>query len=232
MDSARVAGSLEEREGVGLQQACLLDESLLAEITQRRPFFQGRLVAVQGQPSEGLCIIGKGQLLLSRANDTGEDYALFLLGPGELFGAGALLPEGQWLATVRGVTDGYLYVVSPSNLPRLLEFYPQLGVQLLRMLAFALQRAYRRQDVAQSLVARERLFKLLCLLAEYHGRNEAGEARLELHLSQAELGEMVSLARETVARALGELVEEGRIRREGRRVIWVRLPCEDVARDP
>lgn len=219
---------LEETEArVRLLPDTELDDSLLEEIAVRRPFFQGRLIAVQGQRSEGLCLVGEGQVLLSRRNEAGEDYALFLLGPGDMFGAGAVRPEGRWLVTARGVTDGFLYVLAPANLPRLFEFYPHLGVHFLRLLSVSLERAYRRHDVAQNNVARERLFKLLSLLAEYHGQPKDEEIWLPLHLNQTELGEMVSLARETVARALAELEEEGRIRREGRKGLWVRLAGED-----
>ena len=67
-----------------------LDYELLESIAPRRPFFKGRVVGVQGQPCEGVFIIGEGQVLLSRAQHGGDDYALHLLGPGDVFGEGAL----------------------------------------------------------------------------------------------------------------------------------------------
>ena len=50
---------------------------------------------------------------------------------------------------------------------------------------------------------------------------EEGWIRIPLHLTQGELGDLVGLARETVARTLTDLTLEGLIRRGGRRSVWV-----------
>ena len=194
----------------------------LERIATRKPFFQGRLIGVQGQVCEGLHLIEEGQVLLSRANAAGEDYALFMMGPGHAFGAGALRPDGRWLVTARALTNGVAHVVAPAHVPKVFQYYPALGMHLLRVLTEGLERAYRRQDVAQSPNARERLFQLLSLMADCHGKPHGAETWMPLRLTQAELGEMAGLARETVARALADLETEGLVRRDGRKGLWVR----------
>src|SRR5687767_6402628 len=111
-----------------------LDRELLDSIAPRRPFFKGRVIGVQGQQCEGIFLIAEGQVLLSRRQEEGEDYALYLLSAGDVFGEGALQPERRCLVTARGVTDGFAYLIAPAAIPRVLEYYPALGVHILTLL--------------------------------------------------------------------------------------------------
>jgi CRP-like cAMP-binding protein len=65
-------------------------------------------------------------------------------------------------------------------------------------------------------------------MAEHHGRREGDRVWVPLGLTQEDLGKMVGLARETVARLLAELEDSGLIRREGRGV-WL-LPGTEKSR--
>lgn len=212
------AGSANGREAEPQFQ---LDEALLADVAQRRPFFKGRLIGVQGQRCEEVQIIAEGQVLLCRENDRGDDYSLYLLGPGELFGEGALHPDAHWLVTARAVTDGAAYVLPAAGLSLLFKHYPQLGARVLALYSLRLERSHRRLDVTQQTGAKARILKLLHVMAEYHGESNGARVWMPSAVTQAELGEMVGLARETVARVLAELEEEGAIRRDGRRGLWL-----------
>jgi CRP/FNR family transcriptional regulator len=202
-------------------------EPLLADFAHRRPFSRGRLIGVQGQPCDGVYIITEGRVLLCREDHEGSDYALYLLGPGDLFGEGVLHPDSCWLVSARGATDGCAYLLPAGTLPRLFEYCPALGAHLLQLLSLRLERAYRRLDVHRAAGARERLFRLLTVLSDYHGEVRDEEVWMPLPMTQAELGEMVGLARETVARAMTELEQEGIIRREGRKSLWLRTGTGD-----
>lgn len=215
--------STEESPSQSVRRALRIDLSALNELAARRAFWKGRLIGVQGQPCESLHIISEGQVLLSRQTPEGEDYALYLLGPGQMFGEGSLHPDGCWLASARAVTDGLVHVLPASHLPRLFQYHPQLADHVLTLLSLRLERAHRRLDVTNVHSARERLLGLLRAMSDYHGEPQGGEIWLPLGLTQSELGDMVGLARETVARVIADLEEEGLIRREGRRGMWLRI---------
>jgi len=193
----------------------------LAEIAARQPLLKGRFICVQGQPADSLYLIEKGQVLLCRTDAEGEDYSLYLLGPGQLFGEGALHPEGMSLVTARAITDGSAYVLSGALLPRLFQHYPELAQHILNLLSIRLERAHRRLDVTRLADARTRLLALLYVMADHQGESCGSEIWMPLSLTQAELGQMIGLARETVARILTQLAREGAIRREGRRGLWL-----------
>jgi len=198
---------------------------LLRELAPRRRFLKDTEIGVQGQQCANLYVISEGQVLLSRRTPEGEINALELLGPGDLFGEGSLQPERVWLVTARAVMDVSVHVLPAAQLGRLTEYYPQLAGHVLTLLSTRLKRAHRGSDLITTTSARERTLRLLHLLAEYHGRPREGLTWLPLTLTQAELGKLINLTRETVARTLGELEKEGVITRQGRKGLWLRPGC-------
>lgn len=194
-----------------------LDMAVLAEVSSLYRFTRGTELAVQGEPCSSLHILRQGQVLLSRQNPEGESYALSLLGPGDLFGEGSLRPAGCWMASARAVTDGSVYVVPTAQVPRLAQFYPQLVTQLLRLMSGRLEQAHRRLDLFATTSARERVIGLLRVMAGSRGEIRGEELWLPLPLTQAELGGLLGLTRETVTRVIAELEAEGILRHIGRR---------------
>ncbi|MGV3723873.1 MAG: Crp/Fnr family transcriptional regulator [Actinomycetota bacterium] len=198
-----------------------VDLSPLEELATRRQFQKGRLIGVQGQEADSLCIIISGQVLLSRFGEDGEDYALYLLGPGQLFGEGSLHPERVWMVSARAMTDGEAYMAPAHLIPRLFQHYPNLARHILNLLSFRLERAHRRLDVTHMSDAKTRLIELLRAMAHQYGEADGAEIWMPLPLTQTELGQMIGLARETVARMLAQLERDGLIRREGRKGLWL-----------
>lgn len=196
----------------------------LVDLAPRRWLVKGQELGRQGEPCENLYIIAAGQVLLSRRGKNDESHALYLLGCGELFGEGSLRAERRWLVDVRAVTDAQVHVLPAAHLPRLAQFYPQLTAHLLALLGARLERAHARLDLVAAESARERVLSLLHALAAYHGESDGAAVWVPLTLTQAELGNMINLARETVARTLSELESEGIIRRQRRRGLWLLSP--------
>ncbi|MFN3653011.1 MAG: Crp/Fnr family transcriptional regulator [Armatimonadota bacterium] len=203
----------------------------LADLAPRVPFWKGMRIGVQGEPCDSLYIVAEGQVLLRRRGVSGEDYALYLIGPGEVFAEGSLHPSGKWLVSAHAVTDGAAHVLPASQLGRFAQYYPQLMAHIISLLSTRLERAHQRLDIVTINSARERLLGLLKVMAAAHGQVREGSTWLPLRVTQSELGEMISLARETVARTLQELENEGAIRRQGRKGLWLCgwVPAEQAA---
>ena len=204
--------------------ADLLQELASPQLTDLAPLrlvSKGRIIGVQGQECDRLYLIVEGQVLLSR-RDAEEEHALFLLGPGEIFGIGSLLPDCRWLATSRAVTDCLVRALPGTHVDTLARYSPRLAAQLFAVLAARVERANRRLGLVVRPSSRDRLLGLLGILADHLGEPRGEDVWLPIQLTQGQLGEMAGLARETVTRMLTELEEEGTIRREGRRGLWLR----------
>jgi len=77
-----------------------------------------------------------------------------------------------------------------------------------------------------------RIARALLRLAADHGRPVADGVRIELDLSQRELGAYCGLARENVNRQLSLWREAGLVRQEGRRLVLRDRPAlERIAAD-
>ncbi len=204
-----------------------LESGSLAELAPRVPFWKGMQLGLQGQPCEHLYIIARGQVLLSRKNANADSYAMYLLGPGDLFGEGSLQPDRRWLVTARAVTDGAVHMLPAAHLPRLAQYYPQLTAHIVRLLSERLERAHQRADVVRTSGARDQVLALLRALAGYHGQRQGDEIWVPVTITQEELGEMIGVSRETVARAISDLESQGYLRHRRRRGFWLPVSTED-----
>jgi len=197
------------------------DSRPLSEIAPKVRFWRGACIGTQGEPCDSVYIIAEGKVLLSRRDAHGDDYALYLLGSGDLFGEGALGSRKRWLVTARAISDGSAHVLPVSQIARFAQYLPEFTAHIITLLSNRLERAHVRLDIVTTDSARERLLGMLNVLADYHGETRDGRRWLPIRLTQAELGGMVGLARETVARIMGELESEGVIQRQGRRGLWL-----------
>ena len=111
----------DEQDGAGERGPRLVRPELAAARRRgaARPVLPGLAIGVEGAPCQHLYIIVAGQVLLSRRDARGEDSARYLLGTGDLFGEGALLPGRRWVMTARPVTDGAAHVLPAAQLARL-----------------------------------------------------------------------------------------------------------------
>jgi len=198
-----------------------LTSGSLAGLAPLRKFWKGTLVGRQGEPCDQLYVISRGQVLLSLEREEDVSDPLYLLGAGEIFGEGSLRPERRWLVTARAVTDGTAHVLPAAHLPRLCQYYPELTSYIIGLMSARLERAHHRVGLVKGNSGRERLLGLLCVLARHHGCQDGEWSRLSVYLTQAELGEMVGLARETVARIFAGLTKEEVLRRSGRHTLWL-----------
>lgn len=211
------------------QAACLspgaslpLDPALLDEIGTPVPFIEGQVLASQGEPSPGLYVIVRGQVLLSRARPDRPAQALYLLGPGDVFGEGGLQPSRLFHLSARAVTPGHAALLSTALLGSLARREPAQMLSLLSLLSRRLELSHRRQDWFAVSSPRERLLHVLAHWARQFGRTEGEDLWLPLGLTHSELADVAGLARETVSRTLTTLETEGLIQRRARQGMWLK----------
>src|SRR3970282_2707510 len=60
-------------------------------------------VFLEGDPARWLCLVTSGRVKIVRHSRTGKDVVLDLLGPGGVFGGGAVMEEGPYPAAAHAV---------------------------------------------------------------------------------------------------------------------------------
>ena len=112
-------------------------------------------------------------------------------------------------------------ILHRNELFHFLERNPTAAIKLLAVLARRLRRLSERVEDSAFLEVPGRLAKALLRLAQRYGRSENRGTRIELKLSQQELGDLVGATRESVNKQLRAWASEGLLVQDGGRIILV-----------
>jgi CRP-like cAMP-binding protein len=196
------------------EQAAELRASM-TEVTLAR----GDSLFHEGDPGDRLYVVTEGKVKLHRTSPDGRENMLAVIGPGELIGELSLFDPGPRTATATAVTDVKLARMPQSTLRLWIEAHPEIGEQLLRVLA---RRLRRTNDSVADLIFTDvpgRVAKALLQMADRFGSRESDGLRVKHGLTQEELAQLVGASRETVNKALADFVHRGWIQLQGKSVV-------------
>jgi CRP-like cAMP-binding protein len=157
---------------------------------------KGKVVFLQGQPSDTVMYIQKGGIKISVLSRTGKEAVVAMLGPGDFFGEGALTGQPIRLGTATATTLTTVLIIEKSAMLRLLRDEPSFSE---RFMSYMLARNLRIEaDLVDHLFnsSEKRLARALLLLARYG--DQAGSERRIPKISQETLAEMVGTTRSRV----------------------------------
>ena len=190
-------------------------------IAQLRPveFRRGQEIFHQGDPGDTLFIIVSGKVKIAYENPDGRASLLALLGPSDVFGELAIFDPGPRTSTAAAVTPVRASFMDRVALRTWITDYPEIGEQLLRVLA---RRLRRTQDTYSDMIFTDvpgRVARQLLELAQRFGTAEGSGLRVSHDLTQEELAQLVGSSRETVNKALSDFAHRGWLRLESRNVL-------------
>jgi len=136
----------------GLDPAAL---AIVREAAQRRRYLAGQEIFSEGDPGDGLYVIGDGAVEIYGLVAEAHRCSLARYGTGDFFGELALVDEKPRSATAIALRDTTLFFIPRNVMLGLLERMPHLALRLLRLVSQRL-RDFDREHVRQ-LVQNERL---------------------------------------------------------------------------
>lgn len=199
----------------GLQQALVT--------SLRRRLRRGEFFFYQEEPASHFYVLLQGQVRLNQLTAEGHQVTIRYLGPGESMGVIVVLSEMSYPVSAECVTDTMALGWAASDISALMERYPLLALNGMRMVAGRfrdLQNRYR--ELATERVER-RVARALLRLARQTGRRVEEGVLLDLPLSRQDLGEMTGTTLYTVSRILSAWDQEG-ILLTGREQVIIRNP--------
>lgn len=194
----------------------------LERITHMVDVTKGQLIAGPQINCDKVYILNKGSINLYFVYD-GKKIIIDALKQGDFFGdingVGSLSGVCDDAPFVEAREDSVLSVTNSRDLYRLIQKYPELGIQFLQNFGNRLARAERKiQDLALRPVS-ERIVRELTHLAEINGENEVRYYRLDSAITHEQLAMMVGATRETVTKALTLLRSKGIVNMRDNRYI-------------
>jgi CRP-like cAMP-binding protein len=199
--NALALGSDDERAAAaGIFQDCPVAALSAGQVRPPTAFGDARLLVVE----RGIALV------CSLPPEAERRMVLGVVGEGSI-----LAPPGPH-EHLLALTEAHLRLVTGPALEHLLRL-PEVADALVDGLVETIRD--RQESLGQFASVRHanRIRGKLMQLARVHGRVVAGGIRLDLPLTHELLGEMVGSARETVTWAVGELMRDGLVVREGRR---------------
>ncbi|MBI1722533.1 MAG: Crp/Fnr family transcriptional regulator [Gemmatimonadetes bacterium] len=187
-----------------------------AEVTREREYPKNSVILFEDDPGDALYIVSTGQVKVVLIGEDGREVILSVLDDGDFFGEMALIDDEPRSAHVIAMRDSHLLVLRREDFQTQLEQHPQIALKVLRVLVQRLRRADEKIGGLVLLDVNGRVAQLLLDLAE-----EVGGPKITRRLTHHTIAQMIGSSRETVSRAMRELVERGYIE-VSRREITIR----------
>lgn len=178
----------------------------------------GQALWLQGDPVDGLYVIAEGHIKSYYVGVDGQQFALWLFGPGDTTGEpGIFLPTGFRGTSNEAVDRSYGIVIPGPALLDFIDHHPLVSRRLLRRLSEMVRDGLTMPSEVAYLDIPGRVARKLLELVAVHGTPANGGTRIEVRISQGTLAEMVAASRENVNRALAPLLSGGIVSHEGGR---------------
>ena len=178
-----------------------------------------QVILVEEELGQTLFIILKGTVKISRTSEEGREVILTILKAGDFFGELSLLDGKGRSATVVSMEDSELLALRRSEFLLLLEKYPSISVELLKVLADRLRKCDLQIENLTLQDAVGRVGATLIHVAEQTGYQRGDGIIIPKLPVQQDLANMAGTARETISRVMAIFEQKGLIQREGHRVI-------------
>jgi len=198
------------------------DIEAIAKVSTTRSLKAREELFHKGEEGSQIYVVASGTLKVITTSDEGNDLMFCLVETGDVIGEVSLLTDRCRTASVRCLEPSELIVIDRREFRALLTTRPEVGIELLTVLATRLARVSEFIEDIQFLNLPVRLAKKIVDLANQHGklsRGETGDEMLiNLKLSQEEWGDLVGTTRESVNKQFRAWRDEGMIRFEGGRL--------------
>lgn len=168
----------------------------------------------KGDPGTHMVVVVRGRIKVCTHSEDGKELVLNLINPGEVVGEIALLDGSDRTADAVTLTDSDLLILERRDFIPFLQRHPDSCMRLFAVLCERLRKTSELLEEALFLEGSSRLAKRLVHLAEVFGKPVSGGVKIDISLSQQQLGNMVGMSRESMNKQLKQWRREGLIRIE------------------
>lgn len=194
------------------------DREAIAALARERRFDAGEILFYEGDPCEGLWVLGEGTVKIAKITPSGREIALAIESAPSSVAEVPLFDHGPYPATVTAIRDTVAYLLPRDAFYRYCQEHPEVTLQVLAVVGRRLRQLVTLVESLTFGSVRQRLARTLLDM-----RGEAGAEEFPLPVTQEELALRLGTVREVVSRNLGRFQTEGMIRVE-RGVVQVLRP--------
>lgn len=212
----------------GLSEAAL---DLLAAHTIHKRLSTREELCHKGDAGDEAYAILYGKLKALATSEGGREITFSISREGEIVGEVAMLAGGRRTATITALTPAEVLVIRRRDLLFVMQRQPDIAIACMSALA---ERLAHVSEVMENALFRNlpnRLARALITLADEFGVEEPDATRIDVRLSQTELGNLVGASREAVNKQMRSFEGKGWVAsRDGTLRILERSALEALAR--
>ena len=186
----------------------------IAQLADIRVYQARKIVVAKGDQASEFFVLLRGRAIVTTRGSDGSETAFNVMGPGEVFGEVAILDGQPRSASVTTLERCEMAVIDKHSFHALLAVSPSIAANLLAVLARRMRELTNRMEDRTFLDVSGRLAKQLLWLAAHHGVQCGNHVRIQIKLSQQELGDLIGATRESVNKQLRAWTRNGVVKQE------------------
>jgi CRP/FNR family transcriptional regulator len=170
---------------------------------------RGQFVYMQGDRADTVYVLKQGRIKLSVLSESGKEFAIDIIQPGEIFGEFALLDESARSNMAQALDDVKMLVFGKRDFTRLLETRVKLAMNYIRLVG---ERRRRMEKKLSDITAKDVAARVCELLHELstNAAPSASEAVESLvPLTHQDVASLIGAARQTTTSVLNDLERRG-----------------------
>lgn len=203
----------------------LSEEEILkvAKMAKHTRFKKGQLLLHEGEKSDRLFIVNKGQVKVSKFTIDGKEQILYILTSGEFFGELHLFNNEEVNNfSVYAISDTEICVITKDDIDIIMEANPEISIKLLKALT---KRLAHTETLVQNLATKDPEVRLAHMILEFcqkFGTKKSDGILIELPITREEVASYVGVTRETISRKFSKFESLGLISQQGNKKLLVK----------
>lgn len=195
------------------------------QVKKKQPIY------LAGDPSENLYFLKEGRVKITRMDESGKEFTLTLLEPGEIFGELGLFDESPRETTATALEDSVICMMKRRDFEHYASNKPELSFKLSKLMGLRLRQIENRIEELLFRDVPSRLAGLLLRLVDQHPRKTKYGTRININLSQQEIANLIGATREMTSMVLNSFKKDGLINVESKYIHVIdRKRLETIAR--
>ncbi len=191
---------------------------VVEKMTRMLEVKRGQRIYMPGDPSDQIFLLKAGVVKISSIGADQQETILAFLYPGDIFGELAMVDDSPRDHVATAHEDIVLCALGRDLLLKMAAEAPALGYQITKIMGLRLRRFRTRIEELLCKSAQARIAHTLLDLSTEYGIPDDHGVLIPIRLNQADLGNLVGLARETVNIVLQDFKQRGLVEADRRSI--------------